>query len=152
MTRIALCLLVLPALSACGEGDAPSVEILSAFPDALVPEDDTKDDLTLRVRYEDPTGDLGGGTARVHDCRSASVITELEVPAIANEGAAREGVAISGELELHVTDVGASPSGGRSETCDAAGAEPGAFCVVLVDAAGNESEPDCAEIAVTPGG
>ena len=86
---------------------APSVEVVSATPDALVTTDDALDDLTIRVRYEDPTGDLGGGTARVHDCRSAAVVTELGIPTISNAVGVDEKIAISGELELVVTEPGA---------------------------------------------
>lgn len=138
-------LAVLLCLGACGGGEEPTVEIVSSAPAALVTSDDTRDDLTLRVRYEDPTGDLGGGIARIHDCRSANVVTELTIPAIANKAGVDEQIAISGELELVVTDIGASPSGGPSEVCTSAGGEPGAFCVVLVDAAGNESDAACTE-------
>jgi hypothetical protein len=138
--------LALALASGCAGGEAPSVEVVSASPDALVTADDALDDLTIVVRYQDPTGDLGGGVALVHDCRSASVVTSLEIPTIANPAGVQEGIAISGELELVVTDVGTQPSAGVSEVCDTAGAQAGAFCVVLVDAAGNESEPGCTQV------
>jgi hypothetical protein len=143
MTKV---LALLVGAAACGGGEEPTVEIVSSAPAALVTADDTQDDLTLRVRYEDPTGDLGGGLARVHDCRSANVTTELRIPPIANERGVDEQIAISGELELLVTDIGTAPSGGPSEVCRDAGAEAGAFCVVLVDAAGNESDAACTEV------
>lgn len=127
---------------ACG-GEEPTAEIVSATPEALVTSDDASDDLTLVVRYEDPNGDLGTGSARVHDCRSANVTTELPVPPIANEDGVEGEIAITGEIELVLADVGAALAGPIPEACDSAGVGPGAFCVVLVDAAGNESEPAC---------
>lgn len=144
--KTALPLTIFILAAGCDGGEAPSVEVVSATPDALVTTDDALDDLTIRVRYEDPTGDLGGGTARVHDCRSAAVVTELGIPTISNAVGVDEKIAISGELELVVTDVGTQPSAGVSDVCDTAGAAAGAFCVVLVDGAGNESDPGCTPV------
>ncbi len=130
----------------CGDDAAPTVEVVSATPDALVTTDDALDDLSIVVRYEDATGDLGGGVARVHDCRSATVVTDLEIPTISNAAGVDEEIAISGELELVVNDVGTQPRTGVSPVCESAGVGAGAFCVVLVDAAGHESEPGCTPV------
>jgi hypothetical protein len=120
-----------------------SLEIVSASPEALVTADDARDDLTIDLRYEDPDGDLGGGIARVHDCRSDAVVTDLELAAIADdEGVAAE-IAVSGRLRLLLADVGRLPAGRLPEVCASADASAGAFCVVLVDSAGNASEPAC---------
>jgi hypothetical protein len=143
--RIAIPIATLLFLAAC-TGDEPTVEIVSATPEALLTEDDANDDLTLVVRYEDPNGDLGGGVARVHDCRSESVMTELALPAIANEDGVQTEISMSGELQLVLADVGAIPEATLPEACDFGGVGPGAFCVVLVDAAGNESDPACTDV------
>lgn len=127
-------------------GNEPTAEIVSATPEALLTDDDANDDLTLVVRYEDPNGDLGGGTARVHDCRSDGVTTELPLPAIANDHGVESEISMTGELQLLLTDVGAIAEGAPPEACEFDGAGAGAFCVVLVDLAGNESDPACTEV------
>jgi hypothetical protein len=132
-------------LAACA-GDEPTAEIVSATPEALLPADDANDDLTLVVHYEDPNGDLGGGVARVHDCRSESVTTELSLPAIANDAGVETEISMSGELQLVLADVGVVAQGAPPEPCELGGVGAGAFCVVLVDAAGNESDPACTEV------
>lgn len=128
---------------------APTVEILAASPDVLSASADDKDDLTLTLRYADPDGDLGEGTARITDCRAEGLVTVLPLPRIAAEDAVERGVAIEGELTLVVADIGAFPA---SEEVPAACAELGVpppeggaqrFCVALTDAAGNAGEGAC---------
>ncbi len=149
--------LFLLCLSGCGGEVTPTVEIVSATPDELVASDDAKDDLAIVVRYADPDGDLGQGTARIHDCRAEGVVTELSIPRLANDDAVAAGASIEGELTLTVADVGAvTPSAKVPDVCADLGvgaAEGGAqaFCVVLTDSAGNESEGACTKaITVSP--
>ncbi len=127
------------ALAACGADPAPTVEIVEASPTELDPAVDQKDDLTIVVRYVDEDGDLGGGVAEVHDCRADGVVSRFALPNIASEAAVEEEVRIEGELQLVVADVGAVAAGALPEVCDNASS----FCVVLIDAAGNKSEPAC---------
>jgi hypothetical protein len=131
-------------LSGCGGDEAPVVEITSATPQALDPTDDAKDDLTLHLRYEDGDGDVGDGVVDVHDCRAAGLVSTFPVPTIASQAAVDEGVAIEGTLTLVVADVGAAPAGASSPAA-ACGGVSSKFCVVLTDAAGNESEPACSD-------
>ncbi|HEU0030631.1 MAG TPA: hypothetical protein VFQ53_08360 [Kofleriaceae bacterium] len=132
---------------ACSDGDpAPSAEITAAAPDALAPADDARDDLTITVRYTDADGDLGTGTAEVHDCRGDALVTPLPIPAIAPD--ALGDAHISGTLELHVNDVGAAAIDALPATCAELGvaelaADQAVFCVVLVDAAGHRGAGDC---------
>src|SRR5262249_2175466 len=82
MTRLALLALLFTA--ACADDDpAPTVSVRSATPDSLTPDDDRLDDLTITIDYTDADGDLGGGTAEIHDCRSDALVTILDIPAIA---------------------------------------------------------------------
>jgi hypothetical protein len=141
-----LCLLCL-ALAACGDADPnPSATITAATPESLAPDDDSRDDLTITVRYDDGDGDLGDGIAEIHDCRADGLVTELPIPAIAPD--AIVGEHITGTLELHVNDVGALGSTALPEVCaelgvaELASAET-VFCVVLVDGAGNRGDGDC---------
>ncbi len=143
VTRGAAPLVLLAAWAASCATSEPFAEIVSATPESLVTSDDARDDLTLRVRYSDPDGDLGGGLLRVHDCRAATLVTELDVPPIASEPGVDAGIVMEGELTVVLSDVGAVAVPTRSSVCRSAGAPPGAFCVVLVDASGNESEPAC---------
>jgi hypothetical protein len=134
------------AAAACGEPAAPSASVTSATPDRLVPDDDALDDLVITVEYRDGDGDLGGGTAEVHDCRADGVRTDLPIPLIAPE--ALIGEPIRGTLELHVNDVGALPAGAVPDACRELGVEAveagaAVFCVVLVDAAGHAGDGDC---------
>jgi hypothetical protein len=96
-------------VSACGgSSGSPSAEVTAATPDSIAPADDTRDDLTITVRYDDGDGDLGTGIAEVHDCRGDDLVTALAIPAIAPssiEGDER----ITGTLELHVTTSARSP-------------------------------------------
>lgn len=138
----------LGVLGACG-GDAdpqPSATVTAATPEALAPDDDSRDDLTITVRYDDGDGDLGGGLAEIHDCRADGLVTELPIPEIAPDGLIGEH--ITGTLELHVNDVGAIVSTALPETCVDLGvpelaADQTIFCVVLVDAAGHRGDGDC---------
>jgi hypothetical protein len=135
-------------LVACGGPDtSPSVTVEAATPEQLAPADDARDDLTITVRYDDGDGDLGTGTAEVHDCRADGLVTTLAIPAIAPPSI--EGEHITGTLELHINDVGAvTASAALPEVCaelgvaELAGAET-VFCVLLVDAAGHRGNGDC---------
>ena len=131
-------------VAACAEDPAPSATIQSVSPDQLSPSDDTHDDLTIQLRYDDGDGDLGGGVAEIYDCRSDDVMIELAIPPIA----ADKDVHITGTLELHVNDIGAITSATPPQVCADLGAKPPAadaavFCVVLVDAAGHRGSGDC---------
>jgi len=143
-------------LVGCG-GAAPTVEILEVTPEALVASDDAKDDLSVVVRYSDPDGDLGEGVAAIHDCRVDRLVTELAIPRIANADGVDHGVPIEGELTLVLADVGAVTAAAEppakcaelGATAPVGGAQ--VFCIVLIDAAGNESEGACtAAILVSP--
>lgn len=140
-------LTLLVAIAACGGDDPnPIATITAATPEALAPADDTRDDLTITVRYDDGDGDLGDGLAEIHDCRADGLVTELPIPAIAPTGVAGE--RITGTLELHVNDVGAIESTSLPEACEVLGVAELAsaetvFCVVLVDAAGHRGDGDC---------
>lgn len=142
-------------LAACGSNDpAPTVAVVSAMPGELDPADDAADDLTIIVDYADADADLGGGIAAVHDCRADGIVTSLEIPPIASEEAIREGVPISGTLELVVADVGdVTPATAAPASCADLGVpDPTSgsaiFCVILHDSAGNEGSGDCTD-AVT---
>lgn len=145
MRTLALCVLV----AGCGsDSDAPSASVKAATPDQLTTSDDTLNDLSITVRYDDADGDLGGGTARVHDCRGDGLVTELPLPAIAPPSVVDDGKHITGELVLHVNDIGALAPGALPAVCDELGvraleADRAVFCVVLVDAAGHEGAGDC---------
>ncbi len=140
-------ILMLTLLGACATDDpAPSVRVLSATPDQLVPADDLADDVRILVEYEDADGDLGEGIAEIHDCRGEPLLTMLAIPAIAPDNVV--GMPITGSLELHVTDVGAGAPGTLPAACDELGvralaADETIFCVVLVDAAGHAGTGDC---------
>jgi len=136
--------------AACGDaGTAPIATVTAATPEQLAPDDDTRDDLTITVRYDDGDGDLGTGLAEVHDCRADGLVTELVIPAIAPSSI--EGEHITGTLELHVNDVGLVTSAALPESCadlgvaELAGSET-VFCVILVDAAGHRGDGDCTPV------
>jgi hypothetical protein len=143
---------VLLAAAACADSPAPSASVVATAPERLVASDDALDDLVITVEYDDADGDLGGGTARVHDCRADGLRTDLPIPGIAPDAVI--GDPIRGTLELHVNDIGAIAAGAAPEVCrDLGVADLGAgaavFCVVLVDAAGNDGDGDCTgEIAL----
>ncbi len=137
---------VLLAAAACADSPAPSASVVSAAPERLVPSDDALDDLVITVEYDDGDGDLGGGTAQVHDCRADGLRLDLPIPGIAPDAVIGE--PITGTLELHVNDVGAIAAGAAPDACrdlgvEDVGADAAVFCVVLVDAAGNAGDGDC---------
>jgi len=142
--RISLMILGL-GLAACSDSDPnPTATVMAVTPDTIAPDDDTRDDVTITLRYDDGDGDLGGGIAEVHDCRSDELVTTLAIPAIAPTG----GEHITGTLELHVNDVGASITSALPATCSDLGVAALAdsqtvFCVVLVDVAGHRGTGDC---------
>lgn len=152
LAKLAIPLAVCLVAAACSDDPAPGVSIKSATPGQLVPSDDTRNDLTIAVRYDDSDGDLGGGVADVYDCRAAAAMTALAIPEIAQD----RGQHITGTLDLHVNDIGALPGGALPDACDELGvaalaAGTAVFCVVLEDAAGHRGGGDCTqpiEIAV----
>jgi hypothetical protein len=105
------------------------------------------DQLTIRVQYRDADGDLGGGVAEVQDCRAESLLTRLPLPPIASQEAVQKGVSIEGELELLVSHVSlVDPESPLPAICvgqDAPRRNQTAFCVILVDSAGNRSAIGC---------
>jgi hypothetical protein len=147
MTRLASFAMIALVAACADEDPAPTVTVRSATPDSLTPDDDSLDDLTITIDYRDADGDLGGGTAEIHDCRDA-LVTILDVPAIAPDDIVAGDSGISGTLELHVNDVGATASSMLPETCadlgvDEMSATHAVFCVILVDAAGHAGDGDC---------
>jgi hypothetical protein len=147
-----LALVAAATLAACTDDPAPAATIASVTPDQLVASDDTRNDVTLALRYDDHDGDLGGGVAEVHDCRSDAIAIALPIPAIAAEPHQH----ITGRLELHVNDIAAIAPGAAPAVCHDHGAAPPAgdqvaFCVVLVDAAGHRGAAACtAPIPIAP--
>jgi len=145
-------LLSVALVAACGGGDAtPTVSVEMAAPEALTPADDTLDDLTITVHYEDGDGDLGGGTAEIQDCRADSLLTSLMLPQIAPDDVVDDNIAITGTLDLHVNDVGAFTTAALPATCSDLGVaalEPNqtVFCVTLVDVAGHRGDGDCTAV------
>ena len=143
-------LLWLFAAVACGGGDdaSPSAAVVEVAPETLDPGRDDADDLTLTVDYIDGDADLGGGIARVHDCRADGVVVDLAIPLIASEEAVDEGVPIEGRLLLHVSDIGwIEPEASPAPACADLGVEAidpdqAVFCVVLVDAASHAGDGD----------
>lgn len=153
MTRLALVALLFA--TACADDDpAPSASVVMATPDSLMPSDDRLDDLTITIDYLDADGDLGGGTAEVHDCRSDTLVTILDIPAIAPSDVVDGDAGIKGTLDLHVNDVGVTTSSALPDACadlgiDEMGPNEAVFCVILVDAAGHAGTGDCtAAIAI----
>ena len=142
-------MLAITLLAGCTDDDpAPTATVREATPDTLRPDDDRLDDLTITVDYVDADGDLGEGTAEVHDCRGEGLVTSLPLPAIADDAIVDEMTRIAGSLVLHVNDVGAVAEAALPATCEELGAPAPApdatvFCVVLVDAAGNRGSGDC---------
>lgn len=128
----------------------PSVTVKTSAPERLVATDDAADDLVITVEYADGDGDLGGGVAEVYDCRAEGLRTDLPLPQIAPAAVVDEGRAITGELELHVNDVGAVAAVTLPTTCRDLGvtevsAGAAVFCVVPVDAAGHSGDGDCTQ-------
>jgi hypothetical protein len=144
MRRVLVLLLL---ASACTDDDpAPTVHVVSATPDQLDPANDLVDDVRILVEYEDADGDLGEGIAEIHDCRDATLLTQLPIPAIAGESML--GSRIKGSMDLFVNDVGAASAGTMPSVCDELGvaalsAGETIFCVVLVDAAEHAGPGDC---------
>lgn len=142
-------LFVLLATAACGGGDAtPSVSVETATPEALVPSDDTLDDLTITVHYDDGDGDLGGGLAEVQDCRAESLLISLAIPPIAPPDVVKDKTSITGTLDLHVNDVGDFATEALPAACADLGvadlaAGQTVFCVTLTDASGHRGDGDC---------
>lgn len=140
-------LVLLLLAGACASDDpAPSVTVVSATPDVLDPANDATDDVRILVEYDDADGDLGGGSAEVHDCRGDSLLTMLAIPDIA--GDTMIGSRITGSLDLYVNDVGAGAAAALPTVCHELGVgaiAPGetVFCVVLVDVAGHSGAGDC---------
>jgi len=151
MTKYALVALL---LAACADDDpAPSATVRMATPDSLTPDDDRLDDLTITIDYLDADGDLGGGTAEIHDCRSDTLVTILDIPAIAPSDVVDGDSGIKGTLELHVNDVGATASSALPAACADLGIDEMApneavFCVILVDTAGHHGTGDCTSAIV----
>jgi hypothetical protein len=137
------------ACVACGGNPTPEVQIVAVSPEEIDPRNDATNDVTITVRYYDGDGDLGGGVADIHDCRTVDLVTRLDIPPIANEASAGE-VAIDGTLELLVADV--TEVAGAGDGCMAFGVEPAglAFCVVLEDAAGHASNAACTASLALP--
>jgi hypothetical protein len=140
--------LILLAGACTSDDPAPLVTVLSATPDQINPENDQLDDVRILVEYDDADGDLGEGIAQIHDCRAASLLTELPIPAIAPASVIDEGARITGSLDLQLTDVGAAPASTMPSVCadldvEALAASETVFCVVLVDAKDHAGPGDC---------
>jgi hypothetical protein len=137
-------------LAACGSDPdpAPAATVVSSTPDSLDTASDDTDDVTIVVAYTDGDGDLGQGFAEITDCRSG-VVTRLAIPPLASQEGIDEGVPISGELELHVADVGlVAPASTPPQICADLGigamtADQVVFCVILIDAGGLSGSGDC---------
>jgi hypothetical protein len=141
-----VCLACLACLASCTDDPAPSAAIEKVTPDQLTPSDDTLDDLTIELRYDDRDGDLGGGVAEVYDCRADGVRIDLPIPPIAADA----GQHITGTLDLHVNDIGAVTSTALPQVCAELGvpelaANAAVFCVILADAAGHHGGGDCTQ-------
>ncbi len=141
---------VLGVTGACGGGDSsPSATVAEFAPTSLVAADDSLDDLTIRVDYQDGDGDLGEGIAAVHDCRVADLVALYDVPKIASDDAVSEGVPIEGSIDIVLADITVlSPDLSAPAACAELGvgapvAGEAVFCVVLTDASGNTGDGDC---------
>ena len=150
-------LLTFALLAGCSdENPNPTATVTAATPDMLTPDDDLLDDLTITIEYTDGDGDLGGGTAEVHDCRGNGLMTALLIPEIAAAAVVAAKTPITGTLDLHVNDVGALATAVLADTCAELGAPAPTstetvFCVILVDAAGHRGDGDCtAAITLSP--
>jgi hypothetical protein len=137
--------LLLCALVAGGCADhSLTVTVVDAAPLTLAP---ASPDLTVKVRYHDGDGNLGGGRALLHDCRGADLVTELALPPIASQAAVQAGVPIEGELDLTVQNVRPVDSPSLPDLCAGLGvtltAGQTVFCVELEDAAGTRSNGSC---------
>jgi hypothetical protein len=157
MARLIVTLAIVMAGGCGGDDVAPSAAILEVAPESLDPALDDADDLTIRLEFADADADLGGGSAAIHDCRADQLVVELPIPPVASDEAVEEGVAIEGELELIVNDVGwVEPADQPPAECADLGApDPregeAVFCVVLTDAAGHGGDGDCSPpVAIAP--
>jgi hypothetical protein len=136
-------------VAGCSSADpAPSAQVESATPDSLTPADDSLDDLTITIAYDDGDGDLGGGTASVYDCRADDLVTTLQLPLIAPEGVVKDKDEITGTLDLNVNDIGDVASTTLASKCSELGVAPlsagqTVFCVELTDVAGHVGHGDC---------
>lgn len=136
-------------LAACGsDSTSPSASVKQVTPEQLTASNDELDDLTITLDYDDGDGDLGGGIAKVHDCRAEALITELLIPEIAPESVVDDDRHITGELVLRINDVGAIAPEAMPATCKDLGVadlavDQAVFCVILVDAAGHAGDGDC---------
>jgi hypothetical protein len=143
MRALLLCVLV---AGGCADHSL-SVTVVDAAPLTLDPASPGGSDLTVKVRYHDGDGNLGGGRALLRDCRGADLVTELALPPIASEAAVQAGVPIEGELDLTVQHVGAVDAPSLPDACAQLGVSLAAgqtvFCVELEDAAGTRSNGAC---------
>jgi hypothetical protein len=139
------------AVAACSSPDpAPSAQVMTATPDSLTSSDDTLNDLTITVRYDDGDGDLGGGVATITDCRSDELVTMLPIPTIAPSDVVSSKDEITGELDLYVDDVGDQAAATMPQTCSDLGVGALAtgqtvFCVELTDLAGHTGTGSCTD-------
>ena len=142
-------LLVIVLAAGCGaDSPAPSAYVEGATPDRLTMSDDTANDLTITVSYDDHDGDLGGGIAEVHDCRADTLVTMLPIPTIAPPNVVADHSHITGKLDLDVNDIGSVSSMPLPQMCADLGVtqldtDTTRFCVILVDAAGHKGDGDC---------
>jgi hypothetical protein len=138
-------------VAACSSPDpTPSAQVTGATPDSLTSSDDTLNDLTITVRYDDGDGDLGGGTATIHDCRSDELETMLPIPTIAPADVVSSKDEITGELDLYVDDVGDQVAATMPQACSDLGVAAVAtgttvFCVELTDLAGHTGAGSCTD-------
>jgi hypothetical protein len=134
---------ILLLLFACS---APYVDvsIVGASPQSI---DTTQPDadLTIRVHYKDPDGDLGNGSAEIQDCRAAALVTKLALPAIATDQAVKDGVSIEGELDLVVAGITQVTPDTKAVCGQVPAADHAIFCVTLIDHAGHRSSPACTQ-------
>src|SRR5207245_11772978 len=64
-------LLFATLLAACGsDSPAPSAHVAGVTPDMLTMSNDAMNDTLISISYEDSDGDLGTGTAEIHECRA----------------------------------------------------------------------------------
>jgi hypothetical protein len=159
MNRALLLFVASVGLLGCAGDDRPAIEVVGVTPDALVAGDDASNDLTIQVHYDDPNAELGGGVAKVYDCRAEGLVSELELPTIASPAAVKAGAHIEGELDLPIADVGAVTPDAKppAECADLGVGAPSskgaqAFCVVLVDAKGVASDGACTKPVLVQGG
>ena len=149
MKRCFMLAAMLAIFAGCADdGVVPTVEVLEITPDAIDTTVDAQNDVTIRLRYSDPDGDLGEGRAIITDCRGSDIQIEMDLPPIANGEAVDKKRAINGEVSLLLADVIAVERG-ASSACEGM---PNAtlplegevsYCVQLEDSAGNVSDADC---------